>query len=91
MRLNFKLFLTTIFLQIILLSSLSYGSSKTDWPSPVTDSETFGLLFFDLLEYRSAGKDSSLDWDVVGWRGQTGARKMRQPDCSIQKQAQRDP
>lgn len=61
------------FLQLILVSSLSYASqisdSKADWPSPVMDSENFGLLLFDLLEYKSAGNDSSLDWDIVGWRG----------------------
>lgn len=59
-----------------LTCSLSYGSqadlkadSKVDWPSPVMDSESFGLLLFDLLEYKSAGNDSSLNWDIVGWRG----------------------
>ena len=61
------------FLQFILAGSLSYASqisdSKTDWPSPVMDSENFGLLLFDLLEYKSAGNDSSLNWDIVGWRG----------------------
>ena len=61
------------FLQFFLASSLSYASpisdSKTDWTSPVMDSENFGLLLFDLLEYKSAGNDSSLDWDIVGWRG----------------------
>ncbi len=73
-----------IFLSFIFASSLSYGSqsghaktsqdypksdSRADWPSPVMDSETFGLLLFDLLEYKSAGNDSSLNWDIVGWRG----------------------
>lgn len=73
-----------IFLQFILTSSISYGSqashadtspthvisdSRADWPSPVMDSENFGLLLFDLLEYKSAGNDSSLNWDIVGWRG----------------------
>lgn len=68
-------------LLIILTSSLSYGLStghtdtsstavaKADWPSPVMDSENFGLLLFDLLEYKSAGTDSSVNWDIVGWRG----------------------
>ncbi len=64
---------TAILLQLILISSLSSasttGNSKADWPSPVMDSENFGLLLFDLLEYNSAGRDSTLDWDVVGWRG----------------------
>lgn len=76
--------LLLILIQFILTSSLSYGSptghadtspaqpttdSKADWPSPVMDSENFGLLLFDLLEYKSAGSDSSLNWDIVGWRG----------------------
>ena len=67
-----------------LTCSLSYGSqashadtsqahpkteSRADWPSPVMDSENFGLLLFDLLEYKSAGNDSSFNWDIVGWRG----------------------
>lgn len=73
-----------IFLQFILTSSLSYGSqaghadtsptrgisdSRADWPSPVMDSENFGLMLLDLLEYKSAGSDSTLNWDIVGWRG----------------------
>lgn len=73
-----------IFLPFILTSSLSYGSqasqadtsepypksdSKADWPSPVMDSENFGLLLFDLLEYKSASNGNSLNWDIVGWRG----------------------
>ena len=42
--------------------------SKADWPSPVMDSENFGLVLFDLLEYDS--RDSGLlTWDFVGWRG----------------------
>lgn len=69
MKLISRMSLAAIFLQITFLSSLSYGAAKADWPSPVTDSETYGLLLFDLLEYQSAGRDSSLDWDVVGWRG----------------------
>lgn len=66
-------FIILYFLQFILASSLSYASpisdSKASWPSPVMDSENFGLLLFDLLEYKSAGDDSSIDWDIVGWRG----------------------
>ncbi len=58
---------------IFLTSSLSFGVSNGSpnpaWPSPVMDSENYGLLLFDLLEYRSAGNDSDLNWDVVGWRG----------------------
>lgn len=66
---HFVSVLAIALLQIILTSSISYAESKSDWPSPVIDTENFGLLLFDLLEYKSAGNDSSLDWDIVGWRG----------------------
>ena len=41
---------------------------RIDWPSPVDDTEAFGLILFDLLEYDSA-ESGSLTWDMVAWRG----------------------
>ncbi|OYZ23562.1 MAG: hypothetical protein B7Y39_04450 [Bdellovibrio sp. 28-41-41] len=73
-----------IFAQFIITSTICYASgddrndkptllstsnSKANWPSPVMDTEHFGLLLFDLLEYSSVGSKGSLDWDIVGWRG----------------------
>ncbi|MBX9767574.1 MAG: copper resistance protein B [Bdellovibrionales bacterium] len=45
------------------------AESKIDWPTPVTDSEQFGLLLFDLLEYKPGSGSGSLNWDIIGWRG----------------------
>lgn len=41
---------------------------RIGWPKPVDDSETFGLILFDLLEYRPVN-DGSLTWDMAAWRG----------------------
>jgi copper resistance protein B len=48
-------------------------STNSDWPSPVSDSETYGLFLLDLLEY-SPKKDRDttsgiLEWDLLAWRG----------------------
>jgi copper resistance protein B len=45
------------------------AESHIGWPSPVMDSENFGLLLFDLLEYKSIGSQSTLNWDIESWRG----------------------
>lgn len=59
-----------VLMQLFFISALGFAAQPTpSWPSPVTDSEIYGLLLFDLLEYRSAGNESSLNWDLVGWRG----------------------
>ncbi len=44
------------------------SSTTTEWPSPVADSESHGLLLLDLFEYnpRAGG---SFRWDILGWRG----------------------
>lgn len=39
------------------------------WPEPVTDSETYGLFLFDLLEYRALPGSNVVRWDTLGWRG----------------------
>lgn len=46
-------------------------SSQKGWPSPVSDSETYSYLLFDLLEYRwnKNGSDALLRWDILAWRG----------------------
>lgn len=68
--------LSLLLVQLLLSASISYASpgskpstTKVDWPSPVADTEHYGLLLFDLLEYQSAGSGNSLNWDLVGWRG----------------------
>lgn len=43
-------------------------SPGTDWPSPVDDSETHGLLLLDLFEYNPKG-GGAFRWDLLGWRG----------------------
>lgn len=65
------LFIAFVLTQLIFTNSMSYAASdpKADWPSPVADTEHFGLLLFDLLEYDSGGSNGSLNWDIVGWRG----------------------
>lgn len=39
------------------------------WPEPVTDSETYGLFLFDLLEYAALPGSNVVRWDALGWRG----------------------
>jgi copper resistance protein B len=42
------------------------------WPSPVMDSETYGLFLADLLEYEpssSSGESGNINWDLLAWRG----------------------
>ena len=41
-----------------------------DWPAPIEDSQYFGYLLVDQLEYRTKrGADDSMRWDAVGWYG----------------------
>lgn len=40
-----------------------------EWPTPVTDSETYGFFLVDLLEYRALPGSNVLRWDTLGWRG----------------------
>lgn len=58
-----------IFIFIIFTQTICRAESKADWPNPVMDQEHFGLLLFDLLEYKPKGDQSGVDWDIVGWRG----------------------
>ncbi len=44
-------------------------SEQTDWPDPVADRATFGLLLFDNSEFQRAGGPNAFRWDVLGWRG----------------------
>jgi copper resistance protein B len=58
---------------LIQVSMADVGDSnlqeKSNWPSPVDDSETYGALLADLLEYTPSGRSGALQWDLVGWRG----------------------
>ena len=41
-----------------------------DWPAPIEDSQHFGYLLVDQLEYRmKSSADDSVRWDAVGWYG----------------------
>ena len=41
-----------------------------EWPDPVEDSQLFGFLLFDQLEYRiNGGTSDSVRWDAQGWYG----------------------
>ena len=42
---------------------------ELEWPSPVNDSEIYGVLLADILEYNSSGRSGALEWDLMGWRG----------------------
>ena len=44
-------------------------AERSGWPSPVTDSETYGYLLFDRVEYQGGDGPNALRWDVLGWRG----------------------
>ena len=45
-------------------------SPDEEFPEPVADSERYGSVLFDILEFRS-GKDGDSDfrWDITGWYG----------------------
>ena len=46
------------------------GVVGKNWPEPVEDSQRFGFLLFDQLEYRmKSGADDTARWDVQGWYG----------------------
>lgn len=76
------LILAFVCLQFLTLASQSLAAStdystpqsqspvdpKAEWPSPVIDSEHYGLLLFNVLEY-DPRESGSLTWDFVGWRG----------------------
>lgn len=40
-----------------------------NWPKPVEDSQRFGYLLVDQLEYRMKEGADTMRWDVVGWYG----------------------
>ena len=59
-------------------SSTSVGQTRTlpnlaaekDFPEPVADSERYGSILFDVLEFRPGrGGDSAFRWDIEGWYG----------------------
>ena len=46
------------------------GVVGKNWPEPVEDSQRFGFLLFDQLEYRvNSSAADTFRWDVVGWYG----------------------
>ena len=46
------------------------GVVGKNWPEPVEDSQRFGFLLVDQLEYRiKSGADDTARWDVQGWFG----------------------
>jgi len=46
------------------------GVVGKNWPEPVEDSQRFGFLLVDQLEYRmKSGADDTARWDVQGWYG----------------------
>ena len=44
-------------------------SINLDWPSPVSDSETYGYLLLERLEYNPNATSGAIQWDLAGWRG----------------------
>lgn len=61
--------LSTIILMVFLNGAIGMAESKSDWPSPVMDTEIFSLAIFDLFEYQNTENGGSLNWDLVAWRG----------------------
>jgi copper resistance protein B len=45
------------------------GTVGKRWPKPVEDSQRFGSLLVDKLEYQVAERADILNWDVTGWYG----------------------
>jgi len=43
--------------------------TRPGWPEPVSDSERFGFLLVDNLEWRGGDGPNGLAWDVQGWYG----------------------
>lgn len=45
------------------------GTIGKDWPEPVEDSQWFGSVLVDQLEYRMKEGADTVRWDAVGWYG----------------------
>jgi copper resistance protein B len=45
------------------------GTVGKDWPKPVEDTQRFGYLLVDQLEYRLQEGANTMRWDVTGWYG----------------------
>ena len=45
------------------------GTLGKNWPQPVEDTQRFGYLLVDQLEYRLKDGADTFRWDVVGWYG----------------------
>lgn len=45
------------------------GTIGKNWPEPIEDSQRFGYLLVDLLEYRLKDGADTVRWDAVGWYG----------------------
>lgn len=45
------------------------GTVGKDWPEPVEDSQWFGSVLVDQMEYRMKEGDDTVRWDAVGWYG----------------------
>jgi copper resistance protein B len=45
------------------------GTVGKNWPKPVEDSQGFGFLLVDQLEYRMKAGADTFRWDIVGWYG----------------------
>jgi len=45
------------------------GTVGNNWPEPIEDSQRFGFLLFDQLEYRMKEGADTMRWDIVGWYG----------------------
>ena len=50
-------------------TQLPPGIIGKDWPMPVEDSQGFGFLLVDQLEYRLKEGSDTMRWDIVGWYG----------------------
>ena len=48
---------------------LDAPGTRPGWPEPVSDSERFGFLLVDNLEWRGGDGPNGLRWDVQGWYG----------------------
>ena len=50
-------------------TNLRPGPVDNNWPAPVEDSQRFGTLLFDQLEYRMKNGVDTARWDITGWYG----------------------
>ena len=48
--------------------------AEQDWPLPVHDSEVFGQILFDRMEYQRDGSDEIALWDAQAWAGKDRKR-----------------